>query len=127
MSLEIALSGIHAINAQLDTISNNIANSGTYGFKSSRANFSSMYAGTQATGAEFSSMTQNISLGGGVVTTGGAMDVAIQGRGFFVSHDASGATLYSRVGIFSTDKEGYVVDAQNRRAQGYSVVPGSTA
>jgi flagellar hook protein FlgE len=127
MSLEIALSGIHAINAQLDTISNNIANSGTYGFKSSRANFSSMYAGSQSTGAELSSMTQNISLGGSVVTTGGAMDAAIQGRGFFVSHDTSGATLYSRVGIFSTDKEGYVVDAQNRRAQGYSVVPGSTA
>jgi flagellar hook protein FlgE len=37
MSFDIALSGIHAIDAQLDTISNNIANSGTYGFKSSRA------------------------------------------------------------------------------------------
>ncbi len=52
MSFDIALSGINAINTQLDTICNNIANSGTYGFKSSRANFSSMYAGTQPNGAE---------------------------------------------------------------------------
>lgn len=127
MSLNIALSGIHAINAQLDTISNNIANSGTYGFKSSRANFASMYAGSQSTGAELSSMTQSIALGGSVLTTGGAMDVAIQGRGFFVSHDSTGATLFSRVGIFSTDKNGYVVDSQGRRAQGYAATPGSTA
>jgi len=48
MSFDIALSGIHAINAQLDNISNNIANSGTYGFKSSRVNFGSMMAGSQA-------------------------------------------------------------------------------
>ena len=45
MSFDIALSGIQAINQQLTTSSNNIANAGTYGFRSSRANFSSMYAG----------------------------------------------------------------------------------
>ena len=39
MSFNIALSGINAINTELDAISNNIANAGTYGFKSSRANF----------------------------------------------------------------------------------------
>ncbi|HEY4066971.1 MAG TPA: flagellar hook-basal body complex protein [Burkholderiaceae bacterium] len=126
MSLQIALSGIDAVNTQLDSISNNIANSGTYGYKSSRVNFSAMYAGSQSTGVEASSTTQNIGLGGGVVTTGGAMDVAIQGAGFFVSHDDSGQTLYSRVGIFSTDKDGYVVNANGDRAQGYAAVPGST-
>jgi len=120
MSLDIALSGINAINVQLDAISNNIANSGTYGFKSSRANFSAVYAGSQATGAELSSMSQSIGLGGSVVNTGGAMDVSIQGRGFFVSHDAQGQTIYSRVGMFSTDKTGYVVDDQGRRVQGYA-------
>lgn len=127
MSLEIALSGINAINSQLDTISNNIANSGTYGFKSSRANFSALYAGSQANGAELGSTTQSIALGGSVVTTGGAMDVAIQGRGFFVSHDSTGQTVYSRVGMFSTDKDGYVVDASGNRAQGYMTVAGTGA
>jgi flagellar hook protein FlgE len=126
MSFDIALSGIHAINAQLDEISNNIANSGTYGFKSSRVNFGSMMAGDEATGAQVESTTQSIGTDGGVVTTGGAMDAAIQGRGFFVSRDTSGATMYSRVGLFSVDKDGYVVDGSNRRAQGFAVVPGSS-
>ena len=127
MSFDIALSGIHAINAQLDDISNNIANSGTYGFKSSRVNFGSMMAGSEATGAQVESTTQSIATDGGVVTTGGAMDAAIQGRGFFVSRDTSGATLYSRVGMFSVDKDGFVVDANGRHAQGFAVTPGTTA
>ncbi|HYR25785.1 MAG TPA: flagellar hook-basal body complex protein [Aquabacterium sp.] len=127
MSFEIALSGINAVNAELNTISNNIANSGTYGFKSSRTNFSSTYAGTQATGTEASSQTQSIDIGGGVLNTGRAMDAAIQGRGFFVTKDNSGAMLYTRVGSFSTDKNGFVVDTFGRKLQGYAMKPGSTA
>lgn len=76
MSFTIALSGINAINTELNTISNNIANSSTYGFKSSRANFASMYAGTQPTGTEVSSLTQSIEVGGGVLTTGRGLDRA---------------------------------------------------
>lgn len=127
MSFDIALSGIQAINTQLDTISNNIANSSTFGFKASRANFSSMYAGTQPTGTEIGSVTQNIRLGGGVLNTGGSMDAAIKGRGFFVGKDSAGTILYSRVGIFNADKDGYITDSFGRRAQGYVAVPGSTA
>ena len=127
MSLDIALSGIHAINTQLDAISNNIANSGTYGFKSSRANFSSLYAGSEANGAALSSMSQSLSLGGSTVTTGGKMDVSIAGAGYFVSHDSAGTTTYSRVGIFSVDKGGNVIDSEGRKAQGYAAVAGSTA
>lgn len=126
MSFEIALSGINAINTSLDTISNNIANSGTFGFKASRANFSSMYAGTQPIGAQVGSLTQSIDVGGGVLTTGRAMDASIQGRGFFVTKDSAGALLYTRVGIFSTDKNGALVDASGRKVQGYPMVPGTT-
>lgn len=126
MSFDIALSGINAINSQLDSISNNIANSGTFGYKSSRTNFSSMYAGSQATGAEASSRTQSIDVGGSVLTTGRAMDVSIQGRGFFVSRGADGAMLYSRVGIFSVDKNGYVADAEGRHVQGYAAATTGT-
>ncbi|HMN43136.1 MAG TPA: flagellar hook-basal body complex protein [Povalibacter sp.] len=126
MSFNIALSGINAINTELNTISNNIANSGTYGFKSSRANFASMYAGTQPTGTEVSSLTQSIEIGGGVLTTGRGMDASIQGRGFFVTRDTTGAEVYTRVGIFSTDANGYVVDSFGRRVQGYAAVPGAT-
>lgn len=127
MSFEIALSGIQAINTQLEAVSNNIANAGTYGFKSSRANFSAMYAGTQATGVEVGSMTQSIGLNGGVITTGRGLDAAIDGRGFFVSRDSQGAMAYSRVGIFSADKDGYLVDSNGRSVQGYAPVKGMEA
>jgi flagellar hook protein FlgE len=128
MSFDITLSGINAINSQLDTISNNIANSSTYGFKSSRANFASMYAGSQATGTEVTSLTQTLDVGGSTLTTGRDMDASISGNGFFVVRDANSAQeYYTRVGIFSTDKSGFVVDSTGRRVQGYAAVKGSSA
>jgi flagellar hook protein FlgE len=119
MSFDIALSGIQAINEQLTTVSNNIANAATYGFKSSRANFSSVYAGTKANGVEIGSITQSITQNGSAVTTGRALDAAIDGRGFFVSRDLQGGLTYSRVGIFSADVQGYLIDSNGRRVQGY--------
>ncbi len=122
MSFEIALTGISAINTSLDSISNNIANSGTYGFKSTRANFSSLYAGTAPAGAQIGSLTQSIDIGGGAATTGRGLDAMIQGRGFFVAKDTTGVETYTRVGIFGVDKDGYLVDSANRRMQGYATV-----
>ena len=119
MSFNIALSGIQAINEQLEAVSNNIANSSTYGFKSSRANFAAMYAGDQANGVSVGSLTQNIGTNGSVESTGRALDAAIEGRGFFISRDAQGTMSYSRVGIFAADKAGYLVDAAGRKVQGY--------
>jgi flagellar hook protein FlgE len=122
MSFDIALSGIQAINEQLNTVSNNIANSGTYGFKSSRSNFSSLVAGDTPNGVQVGSTTQNIEKSGGVQTTGRAMDAMIQGRGFFVAKDTQGQLNYTRVGIFSVNKEGFVVDSSGRKVQGYGAV-----
>lgn len=119
MSFNIALSGIQAINEQLNTLSNNIANAGTYGFKSSRANFSSVYAGDMANGVQVGSLTQDIGKNGSLQTTGRGLDAAILGRGFFTSRDAQGVVSYSRVGIFSTNADGYLIDATGKRVQGY--------
>ena len=124
MSFNIALSGIQAINEQLEAVSNNIANAGTYGFKASRANFSSVYAGEQANGVQVSSLTQNIGQNGSLQTTGRGMDAAIQGRGFFTTRDAQGVMNYTRVGIFSADKEGFLVDATGKKVQGYGKTVG---
>jgi len=124
MSFNIALSGIQAINEQLEAVSHNIANAGTYGFKSSRANFAALYAGDQANGVEVNSLTQNIGLSGNVQSTGRALDAAINGRGFFVTKDQQGLMSYTRVGIFSTDKDGYMIDAVGRKVQGYGPVAG---
>jgi flagellar hook protein FlgE len=119
MSFDIALSGIQAINEQLNTVSNNIANAATYGFKSGRANFSSVYAGTQANGVEVGSITQNIGQNGSTTTTGRALDAAIDGTGFFVARDPQAGMTYSRVGIFSTDTSGFLIDSFGKRVQGY--------
>ena len=126
MSFDIALSGIQSINQQLNSTSNNIANAGTYGFKSSRANFSAMYAGSRATGTEIGSLTQSMSLNGGVLNTGRALDAAIDGRGYFVSRDAQNTMSYSRVGIFSASNSGYLVDSNGKMVQGYAAIKGST-
>jgi flagellar hook protein FlgE len=119
MSFNIALSGIQAINEQLEAVSNNIANSSTYGFKSSRANFSAMYAGEQANGVSVGSLTQNIGANGSIESTGRSLDAAIEGRGFFVTRDSQGSMSYSRVGIFAADKGGNLVDSAGRKVQGY--------
>ncbi|VXB34757.1 flagellar hook-basal body complex protein [Massilia sp. 9I] len=124
MSFNIALSGIQAINEQLEAVSNNIANAGTYGFKSSRANFASVMAGDQMNGVEVASLTQNIGQNGGLVNTGRSMDAMIQGRGFFTSRDEQGVMQYTRVGIFSANKDGYLVDAAGRKVQGYGPTVG---
>ena len=126
MSFDIALSGIQSINQQLNSTSNNIANAGTYGFKSSRANFSAMYAGSRATGTEIGSITQSMSLNGGVLNTGRALDAAIDGRGYFVTRDAQNTMNYSRVGIFSASSDGKLIDSNGRLVQGYASVKGST-
>jgi len=126
MSFDIALSGIQAINEQLNTTSNNIANAGTFGFKSSRANFAAMYAGGQATGTQIGSVTQSINLNGGVLNTGRAQDASINGRGFFVIKDSTGQTNYTRVGIFNKDANDFMVDTAGRRIQGYQMAPGSS-
>jgi flagellar hook protein FlgE len=69
MSFNIALTGLNAVNEQLNAVSNNIANSGTTGFKSSRAEFGSIYSDTMAMGVETIGLTQSISQGGSLVTT----------------------------------------------------------
>jgi len=126
MSFDIALSGIQAINEQLDTVSQNIANAGTYGYKSGRANFSALVAGDQPEGTAVTSITQSIALSGGILNTGRALDASINGRGFFITKAASGETQYTRVGIFDTAKDGTLVDASGRAVQGYAITPGSS-
>lgn len=126
MGFDIAMSGIQAINEQLGTISNNIANAGTFGFKSSRANFASQYAGDQASGTKIGSISQSIGTIGSTTQTGRGMDAAINGRGFFVVKDGLGAPQYTRVGIFDSDASGFLVDQSGRRVQGFAQEPGST-
>ncbi|HGP0312673.1 flagellar hook protein FlgE [Citrobacter freundii] len=121
MSYEIAATGLNAVNEQLDGISNNIANSGTVGYKSMTTQFSAMYAGTQAMGVSVAGSAQSISTGGSMVSTGNALDLAINDDGFFVMCDSAGNISYTRAGSFVTDKNGYIVNASGYYLQGYPV------
>ncbi|MGF1750670.1 flagellar hook protein FlgE [Vibrio cionasavignyae] len=121
MSFDIALSGLDATNSQLNTISHNIANASTYGFKEARTEFSAVYNGMQAGGVEVAAISQNFDKNGSVSGTGRSMDLAINGNGFFVTKDHMGQMLYTRAGVFGTDKDNYVVGNTGAKLQGYSV------
>lgn len=119
MSFNIALTGLNAVSEQLNTVSNNIANSSTTGFKSSRTEFGSVYADTQAMGVEVLGNTQSISLGGALISTNRTLDLAISGGGFFIVKGTNGETQYTRAGVFGTDSANYIVNKAGQKLQGY--------
>jgi flagellar hook protein FlgE len=121
MSFNIALTGLNAVNDQLDAVSNNIANAATTGFKSSRADFGSVYSQSQAMGVETLGLTQSISQGGSLTSTGRTLDLAISGGGFFLARGSNGSTQYTRAGVFGTDTNNFLVNASNQKLQGYGV------
>ena len=124
-SFSIALSGLKASNANLDVTSNDIANANTNGYKSSRVEFADVYASGGATvssnavgeGVRVASTSQQFTQGN-ITTTGGNLDLAVSGNGFFTLHDANGYE-YTRNGAFTEDNQGNVVTATGQFLQVY--------
>jgi flagellar hook protein FlgE len=122
-SFSIALSGLTSANSDLDVTANNIANADTVGFKSSRVEFADVYASGGVSsnsigeGVRVASTSQEFTQGN-ITTTGGALDLAISGNGFFTLNDASGPS-YTRNGAFSEDNQGNVVTATGQFLQVY--------
>lgn len=132
MSFGIALSGLDAAQSDLNVTANNIANASTTGYKSSDSEFSELFstsaAGVSNTqiggGVQLSQVQQQFSQGN-LSTTGNSLDLALNGNGFFtVSND--GATQYTRAGSFTTNNQGYVVNAQGQFLQVYAPTPSGT-
>src|SRR5690554_596490 len=115
------LSGLNAAAQNLDVIGNNIANSGTVGFKASTASFADVYASSRVgLGTQVAAINQRFTIGT-VSNTGNQFDMAIDGsKGMFRVVDQSGSVLYTRNGQFSPDKDGYLVNAQGYRLTGYA-------
>lgn len=115
-----ALSGLNAASTALQVTGNNIANSGTTGFKSSRPEFGDIYAVAYngisehavGQGVRLEAISQNFSQGN-VDNTGNNLDLAINGRGFFMLDDG-GARVFSRAGAFHVDRDGNVVNSNNQ-------------
>ncbi|MGF1698130.1 flagellar basal body protein FlgE [Vibrio lamellibrachiae] len=119
MSFNIAMSGLNTTSQELNTISNNIANVSTVGFKSSRAEFAAVMNGGMGGGVEMSNVSQSFN-GSNMSMTGRPTDLAIGGNGFFVLEAPDGSTSYSRAGMFNQDKDNFIVNNSGHRLQGYS-------
>ncbi|MCY1165696.1 MULTISPECIES: flagellar hook protein FlgE [Polaromonas] len=122
MGFAQGVSGLNAAASNLDVIGNNIANSGTIGFKSGGVQFSDVYAGSKiGLGSKVSSIVQNFAAGS-IQTSTRALDVAIlNGDGFFRLASPGGEISYSRNGQFDMDKNGFIVNSAGLRLTGYQV------
>ena len=122
MSFSQGLSGLTASASNLDVIGNNIANSGTIGFKSGTVQFADVFTGTQiGLGAKVSAVSQNFNAGA-VQTSARVLDVAIvEGDGFFRMTSPGGEIAYSRNGQFNKDKDGFIVNAAGLQLTGHKV------
>ncbi|EON15113.1 MULTISPECIES: flagellar hook protein FlgE [Pandoraea] len=120
MSFDIALSGINAINKSLETISQNISNSETNGYKSGRTHFASAMAETQPAGVKVSGTRYSVEANGSLRSSGDRLHQAIQGGGFFILKETNGQRVYSRVGDFQIDKDSKLVDGSGRSVQGFA-------
>ena len=125
MSFNTGLSGIRAANADLSVTGNNIANAGTIGFKSSRAEFGDVYTssllggGSTTAGSGVTTLTlrQGFSQGN-LKFTQNAMDLSVNGAGFFVLNGNDGQ-VFSRAGAFGLDKDGNIVNSTGANLQGF--------
>lgn len=126
MGFQQGLSGLNAAARNLEVIGNNVANSGTFGSKVSRAEFSDVYA-TAIGGASTSQVGIGVAVSnvsqqftpGNITSTENPMDLAIDGNGFFQLSDSSGTLVYTRNGQFKLDREGFVVNNNGSKLLGY--------
>lgn len=126
-ALYVGASGLEGSSTELSVVGDNIANSGTVGFKSARTVFADamaqqMIGASGQLGLGVTTMTvQKIFTQGGFTTTGLATDVAIQGNGLFVlkgNHGGEDGTFYTRNGQFTIDKDGFLSSLDGLRVQG---------
>jgi len=135
-SLTTAATGMLAQQLNIDVISNNLANVNTAGYKKTRAEFQDLLSQTiKPVGAQtFQGTTQPVGIQVGLGTktsatvkeftegafksTGGKLDMAIEGNGFFQVQMDDGTTAYTRDGSFKIDADG-----QLTTTDGYIVQP----
>lgn len=143
-ALSSAASGMEAQMEQMDTISNNLANVNTTGFKKSRTEFQDLlYETLQEPGANTSSLTQapvGIQKGMGVKVSGTQknfemgdprstsrdLDMMIRGDGFFVVQLPTGELGYKRDGSFYTSSTGRIETIDGYPLQPEMTVPPNT-
>ena len=130
----VPLSGLIASQDQLQSVSNNLANLDTVGYKDQTTSFSDIFAqssllngandpiqsglGVQAsqTTTDFTDGTQS--------ATGIASNMALSGNGFFVTESADGTKGYTRAGDFTSNGQGQLTTTSGDLVMGYPAVNG---
>jgi len=132
--MSTALSGLNAAESALQTISNNLANMNTDGYKSQSTTFADLFY--QAYGNSGSGNPIQTGLGvqvtgnsqdfsnGAVTSTGVSSNMALNGGGFFVIQDSAGAQTYTRNGDFTTNSSGQLITLGGQLVMGYPAVNG---
>ena len=122
MSINTAASGLTAAQTGLDTVSNDLANASTTGFKNQSALFSAIYAANEpdlpGIGVQSAGIDTNFSQGS-QVATGNSLDAAIQGDGFFVVKN-DGQQQYTRDGAFQLNTSGELTNSSGATVLGYA-------
>lgn len=125
-SFNIGVTGLNAAGQSMGVVGDNIANAGTFGFKSSRAEFQDMLANSlkgidggdqMGSGTKLAHITSQFTQGT-VARTQNITDLAINGNGFFTV-DAPFGRGYTRDGSFHFDKEGFMVNGDGYKVQGF--------
>src|ERR1700730_10687843 len=127
-SFSTALSALAAQSTAIDVVGNNLANLNTPGFKSSVVSFHDLV--TQSLGAGLGDTQVGFGVGtpttlrefsqGAIQTTGGTLDAAIQGDGFFVIQGPNQSVEYTRAGNFKVDKDVNLITATGEQLQGWT-------
>ena len=130
MSFYTSLSGLQAAQTDMSTISHNLANVSTNGFKKSKSEFSDVIASSFVTdprrmvgsGTVLQQNRQEFGEGS-LTTTSSALDLAISGDGFFAvkTPGNNGSVAYTRNGSFEVDSNHYIVDPQGSQLQAFPV------
>ena len=122
MSFAIALSGLDTSSTRLDVISHNISNSATNGFKRSRVEFTDVYTAMNERGVggqgDKVAIVRQKHASGNLTDTGKALDLSVDGSGYFRLVDDSGVS-YTRNGAFAVDRQGFIINADGLKLTGY--------
>ncbi len=125
----VPLSGLNANQNALQSVSSNLANENTDGYKDQNVTFSDVFNQSGVTngaldplqtgqGVNTASTTSNFTEGN-VSPTGIASNMALNGDGFFVMQQTNGTTAYSRAGDFTTNNSGQLVAPDGSLVLGY--------
>ncbi|MDA9518909.1 flagellar hook protein FlgE [Bradyrhizobium sp. CCBAU 11434] len=127
--MRTGVSGMNAQSNKLSTVSDNIANVNTVGYKRASTEFSSLIlksgSGNYDSGAVETTVRYAITDPGNLQFTTSTTDLAVQGNGFFVVQDANGNNFITRAGSFVPDSTGNLVNTAGFQLMGYNIQNGA--